>query len=108
MTVLVGEQVTMTTWYYILSLIVTGCGIGFIIIAFNEKSNFVLIVSLIITLIGIIGLLFLPSKRPIEKWKYTVRIEDELKCKELIDNGYTCAQLFPGENIYEIVGEELK
>lgn len=108
MTILVSEQLTQTTWYHILSFIIIGGGIIGCFSAMSRENMTALIIACIIGIIGFVGVFTLPSTYTIDKWKYTVRIEDENKYKELIDSGYSCAQLFPNENIYEIIGDELK
>lgn len=108
MTVLVSEQLTQITWYHILSFIILGSGIIGIFSAASGENTIAILIACILSIIGLVGAIVLPSTYPINKWKYTVRIEDENKYKELIDDGYSCAQLFPNENIYEIIGDELK
>lgn len=108
MTVLVSEQLTQTTWYHILSFIILGGGIIGCFSAMSRENMIALLIACVLGIVGLVGAIVLPSTYPIDKWKYTVRIEDENKYKELIDSGYSCAQLFPNENIYEIIGDELK
>jgi uncharacterized membrane protein len=108
MTILTSAQLTQSTWYHILSVLFLMGGLIAVFYAISEDKPQAIIVACIFGIIGLLGIIILPSDYPINKWKYTVRIEDETKYKELIDQGYSCAQLFPGENIYEIMGDELK
>ena len=108
MEILVANQICVDTWYHIISIVCCLGGIVGVLCAIASENEIAIITLIIIMVLGIMGWVFLPAEQPTDQWKYTVHITDDAKYKELVDANYKCSLLFPGEPIYEIIGDELK